>query len=143
MRRIVLRHKMVCGFLDTCNEKLKRAPHDINILRTRGILYSLAEKYNKAISDFIEVLKEFPGDVSSYYLKSDCHYQLGEFEKAKQDFMRAVLLEDNPDIEKKQIENILVPNETTLEEIEKILEYERNKAILSSFPDLAEDTKED
>lgn len=143
MRRIVLRHKMVCGFLDTCNEKLKQAPHDINILRTRGILYSLAEKYNKAISDFIEVLKEFPGDVSSYYLKSDCHYQLGEFEKAKQDFMRAVLLEDNPDVEKKQIENILVPNETTLEEIEKILEYERNKAILSSFPDLAEDTKAD
>lgn len=117
-------------------------PGNAEILKTRGITFNIAQKYDEAINDFIDVLKIFPYDVSSYYLKSDCHYQLGEFEKAKQDFMRAVLLEDNPDIEKKQIENILVPDETTLEEIEKILEYERNKVILKSFPNLSEDTKD-
>ena len=113
----------------------------MEILRTRGIAFNIAQKYGEAISDFIEVLKALPDDVSSYYLKSDCHYQLGEFEKAKQDFMRAALIEDNPNIEKSQIENILVPDETELAEIEKILEYERNKAILKSFPDLAGDAK--
>lgn len=132
---------MICGFLDSCNEKLKQEPNNINILRTRGVLYSLAQKYGEAINDFIAVLKAFPDDFSSYYLKSDCHYQLGEFEKSKQDFMRAALLEDNPNIEKSYIENVLVPAETELKEIEKILEYERNKAILRSFPDLAGDTK--
>lgn len=141
MRRIVLRHKMICHILETCNRELLKEPGNAEILKTRGITFNIAQKYDEAIKDFIDVLKIFPYDVSSYYLKSDCHYQLGEFEKAKQDFMRAVLLEDNPDIEKKQIENILVPDETRLEEIEKILEYERNKVILKSFPNLSEDTK--
>lgn len=134
---------MVCAFLDTCNEQLRQEPNNINILRTRGILYNMAQKYNEAVVDFITVLKELPGDISSYYLKSDCHYQAGEFEKAKKDFMRAALLEDNPNIEKSYIENVLVPDETELKEIERILEYERNKAILRSFPDLAGDTKAD
>jgi len=141
MRRIALRHKMICYLLETCNKALLKEPNNMEILRTRGIAFNIAQKYGEAISDFIEVLKALPDDVSSYYLKSDCHYQLGEFEKAKQDFMRAALIEDNPNIEKSQIENVLVPDETELAEIEKILEYERNKAILKSFPDLAGDSK--
>ena len=134
---------MLCHVVESCSKELLKEPNNIVILRTRGIAFNIAQKYNEAISDFIEILKVLPGDVSAYYLKSDCHYQLGEFEKAKQDFMRAALLEDNPNIEKTYIENILVPDETELKEIEKILEYERNKAILKSFPDFAEDTKPD
>ena len=53
--------------------------------------------------------------------------------------MRATLLEDNPDMDMKDIEDVLVPDETELEEVELILEYERNKAILKSFPNLSED----
>ncbi len=143
MKRIVMRHKMICHLLEGCNKALLNEPNNIEILRTRGIAFNIAQKYNEAINDFIAVLKASPDDVSSYYLKSDCHYQLGEFEKAKQDFMRATLLEDNPNIEKSYIENVLVPDETELKEVEKILEYERNKAILKSFPDLTEDTKTD
>lgn len=134
---------MLCHVVESCNKELLKEPDNIVILRTRGIAFNIAQRYNEAISDFIEILKVLPGDVSAYYLKSDCHYQLGEFEKAKQDFMRAALLEDNPNIEKNYIENVLVPDETTLDEIEKVLEYERNKAILKSFPDLAEDIKTD
>jgi len=133
---------MICHLLEACNRELLKEPNNMEILRTRGVMFNIAKKYNEAINDFIEVLKALPEDASSYYLKSDCHYQLGEFEKAKQDFMRATLLEDNPNIDKKYIENVLVPDKTELADIEKILEYERNKAILKSFPDLA-DTKED
>lgn len=134
---------MICHLLEACNKALLKEPNNMEILRTRGIAFNIAKKYVEAINDFITILKVIPDDVSSYYLKSDCHYQLGEFEEAKQDFMRATLLEDNPNIEKKYIENVLVPDETELKEIEKVLEYERTKAILKNFPDLTEDTKAD
>ncbi|MCC7302395.1 MAG: hypothetical protein IT233_07125 [Bacteroidia bacterium] len=143
MRRIVLRHKMICHLLETCNKVLLDDPNNIDILRTRGIAFNLAKKYVEAIDDFINVLKALPDDVSAYYLKSDCHYQLGEFEQAKRDFMRAALLEDNPNIERTQIENVIVPEETELADVKKILEFERNKAILKSFPDLISDTTAD
>jgi tetratricopeptide (TPR) repeat protein len=141
MERFVLRNKMLCHVVESCNKELLKEPNNIAILKTRGIALNIAQKYNEAINDFVKVLKALPDDFSSYYLKSDCHYQLGEFIKAKQDFMRAALLEDNPNIERSYIENILVPEETELKEVEKILEYERNKAILKIFPDIA-DTKE-
>ncbi len=142
MRRIALRHKMICHLLEACNREHLKDPNNVEILRTRGIMFNIANKYNEAINDFIEVLKALPEDASSYYLKSDCHYQLGELEKAKEDFMRATLLEDNPNIDKKYIENVLVPDKTELADIEKILEYERNKAILKNFPDLTEYTED-
>ena len=104
----------------------------------RGVALNLAERYTDAITDFVKIIKK-TSNVSSYYLKSDCHYQLQEFEEAKKDFMRATLLEDNPDMDMKDIEDVLVPDETELEEVELILEYERNKAILKSFPNLSED----
>lgn len=140
MRRIVLQNKMICHILEGCNRELIKEPNNVEILRTRGIAYNLAKKYLKAIEDLSKVLSALPDDVSSYYLKSDCHYQLGEIEQAKKDFMRAALLEDNPNIERTQIENVFVPEETELADIVKILEFERNKAILKSFPDLIADS---
>ncbi len=143
MKRIVLRHTMICHLLDSCNKELLKDPDNMEILKTRGIALNLAMKYEEAINDFIKVLKVFPGDVSLYYLKSDSHYELGEYEQAKQDFMRAALLEDNPDIDKSHIENVLVPEETELKEVETILDYERNKAILKNFPCLEEESEND
>ena len=139
MKEILLRNKMIRHVLEGCNKALLKEPNNVELLRTRGIAFNLAKKYAEAIEDFLKVLNAMPEDASSYYLKSDCHYQLGEFEQAKQDFMRAALLEDNPDIDKSEIENIIVPEETELEDIVKILEFEKNKAILKSFPDEIED----
>ena len=65
MRRIALRHKMICHLLEACNKELLNEPNNIEILRTRGIAYNIAQKYGEAISDFIEVLKALPEDVSS------------------------------------------------------------------------------
>lgn len=143
MKEILLRNKMICHILEGCNKALLKEPNNVELLRTRGIAFNLAKKYVEAIDDFLKVIKAMPEDASSYYLKSDCHFQLGEFEQAKQDFMRAALLEDNPDIDKAQIENIIVPDETELADVVKILEFEKNKAILKIFPDLISDSTVD
>ena len=143
MKRIVLRQKMFRSLLESCNELLLEDPNNIDLIRTRGIALIVAQKYVEAINDLIEVLKALPDDVCSYYLKSDCHFQLREFEQAKQDFIRATLLEDNPNIERRYIENVLVPDETELGDIGKILEYERNKAILKNLSEFAEDPNAD
>lgn len=135
MRRIVWRQKMVCGFIDTCNEKLKQEPNNIDVIRTRGILYNLAEKYDKAITDFERIIGEMP-DASTYYLKSDCHFHKGEFDLAKRDYMRALKLQFDTKITDASIENAVIIDAQDLKDIEKVLEYEKNQAILNYLPNL-------
>lgn len=136
MRRIAMRQKMVCGFIDSCNEKLKQEPNNINIIRTRGILYNLAEKYDKAITDFEQIIDSIPKDASTYYLKSDCHFHKGEFDLAKRDYMRALKLQFDTKITDSSIENAVIIDEQDLKDIEKVLEYEKNQAILNYLPNL-------
>ncbi|MBI2722033.1 MAG: tetratricopeptide repeat protein [Bacteroidetes bacterium] len=136
MRRIVMRQKMICGFLDSCNEKLNQEPNNVNVIRTRGILYNLAEKYDKAITDFERIIDEMPSDVSAYYLKGDCHFHKGEFDLAKRDYMRALKLQFDTKITDSSIENAVIIDEQDLKDIEKVLEYEKNQAILNYLPNL-------
>ncbi len=136
MRRIVMRQKMICGFIDSCNEKLKQEPNNINILRTRGILYNLAEKYDKAITDFERIIDTMPSDASAYYLKSDCYFNKGEFDLAKRDYMRALKLQFDTKLTDSSIENAVIIDGQDLKDIEKVLEYEKNQAILNYLPNL-------
>ncbi|MFY9308290.1 MAG: tetratricopeptide repeat protein [Bacteroidia bacterium] len=136
MRRIVWRQKMVCGFIDTCNEKLKQEPDNLDIIRTRGILYNLAEKYDKAITDFERIINEIPADISAYYLKGDCHFNKGEFDLAKRDYMRALKLQFDSKLTDSSIENAVIIDGQDLKDIEKVLEYEKNQAILNYLPNL-------
>jgi tetratricopeptide (TPR) repeat protein len=135
MRRMLLRQKMVCGFIDSCNEKLKLESDNIDIIRTRGILYNLAEKYDKAITDFERIIDEIP-DAITYYLKSDCHFHKGEFDLAKRDYMRALKLQFDTKITDSSIENAVITDEQDLKDIEKVLEYEKNQAILNFLPNI-------
>ncbi|MES2397490.1 MAG: hypothetical protein V4549_15890 [Bacteroidota bacterium] len=134
--RIAMRQKMVCGFIDSCNEKLKQEPNNINIICTRGILYNLAEKYDKAIMDFEKIIDSMPKDASAYYLKSDCYFNKGEFDLAKRDYMRALKLQLDTTITDSAIENAVIIDEQDLKDIEKVLEYEKNEAILKYLPNL-------
>lgn len=127
---------MICHILDSCNKELEKEPHNVEILRTRGIAYSIAKKYMQAIDDLLQVINALPSDASSYYLKSDCHFQLGEFEKAKEDYVRATLLERDPAIERGKIENVTVSDETELADIKTILDYEWEKAVRRVFPNI-------
>lgn len=136
MRRIVMRQKMICGFIDSCNEKLKQTPDNIKILRTRGILYNLAEKYDNAITDFQRIIDTMPSDASAYYLKSDCYFNKGEFDLAKRDYMRALKLQFDTKITDASIENAAIIDAQDLKDIEKVLEYEKNQAILNFLPNL-------
>lgn len=131
---------MVCGFIDTCNEKLKQEPDNLDIIRTRGILYNLAEKYDKAITDFERIINEIPADISAYYLKGDCHFNKGEFDLAKRDYMRALKLQFDTKITDIAIENAVIIDEKDLKDIETVLEYEKNQAILSYLSDLIAET---
>jgi tetratricopeptide (TPR) repeat protein len=127
---------MVCGFIDTCNEKLKQEPDNLDIIRTRGILYNLAEKYDKAITDFERIINEIPADISAYYLKGDCHFNKGEFDLAKRDYMRALKLQFDSKLTDSSIENAVIIDGQDLKDIEKVLEYEKNQAILNYLPNL-------
>lgn len=127
---------MICGFIDSCNEKLKQEPDNINILRTRGILYNLAEKYDKAITDFERIIDTMPSDASTYYLKSDCYFNKGEFDLAKRDYMRALKLQFDTKLTDNSIENAVIIDGQDLKDIEKVLEYEKNQAILNYLPNL-------
>ncbi|MBI2271095.1 MAG: hypothetical protein HYU69_12185 [Bacteroidetes bacterium] len=138
MKRLVLRHKLICEMLDSCNAKLKRDTDNISVLRLRGILYNMAEKYEKALIDFKQLLITMPKDSSLYFLKSDCHFNMGEFDLAKKDFLRALQLGSQPDIPETAIENAIILNDQELKEIEEVLEHEKNKAILQQFPDAIE-----
>lgn len=124
--------------LDSCNEKLKQEPDNISILRLRGILFNMAEKYEKALIDFQQLIITMPKDPSLYFLKSDCHFNMGEFNLAKRDFLRALQLDSQPDIPESAIENAVILNAQELKEIEEVLEHEKNKAILQQFPDAIE-----
>jgi len=130
---------MICGFLDSCNEKLKQEPDNINIIRIRGILYNLAEKYDKAITDFERIIDTMPSDASAYYLKSDCHFNKGEFDLAKRDYMRALKLQFETKITDSSIENAVILDQQDLKDIEKVLEYEKNQAIINYLPSIIEE----
>ncbi|MDO9001084.1 MAG: hypothetical protein Q7W45_15065 [Bacteroidota bacterium] len=139
MRRMILRQQMICEFLDSCNEKLKQEPDNINIIRIRGILYNLAEKYDKAITDFERIIDTMPSDASAYYLKSDCHFNKGEFDLAKRDYMRALKLQFETKITDSSIENAVILDQQDLKDIEKVLEYEKNQAIINYLPSIIEE----
>ncbi|MDP3147312.1 MAG: hypothetical protein Q8N66_18030 [Bacteroidota bacterium] len=136
---MILRQQMICEFLDSCNEKLKQEPDNINIIRIRGILYNLAEKYDKAITDFERIIDTMPSDASAYYLKSDCHFNKGEFDLAKRDYMRALKLQFETKITDSSIENAVILDQQDLKDIEKVLEYEKNQAIINYLPSIIEE----
>lgn len=134
--RIVFRQKMICGFIDSCNERLKQEPNNIEIIRIRGILYNLAEKYDKAITDFKRIIDTLPADISAYYLKSDCHFSMGEFDLAKRDYMRALKLQFDTKITESDIEKAVILDDEDMKDIEKVLEYEKDQAIRNFIPNL-------
>lgn len=139
MRRIIERQKMICGFLDSCNERLKQEPNNIEIIRVRGMLYSLAEKYDQAINDFKSIIETMPSDASAYYLKSNCHFNIGEFDLAKRDYMRALKLEFDTKITEDDIERAVIIDAQDLNDIEKVLEHEKKQALRNYLPEFVEE----
>lgn len=144
MKKLSAECHLLFELLDSCNEKLKMEPENIEIIRLRGIIYNLAEMYDKAIKDLDKVIKGLPHDQSAYYLRSDCHFNKGEFNLAKQDYLRALKIEfkDNSEFVTGYTEQIISEatlNDSEKSDIKKILSYEKNSAILNYLPALDDD----
>ena len=84
------RFNMPDSALHYFNECLRLSPNTDYALNNRGsLLFNYYKKYREAMADFTKAIQINPqGD---YYLnRSYCHYQLGEFDLAKQDAIMAM-----------------------------------------------------
>lgn len=139
MKRLRAQSQMIKELLEACNSKLNTAPERSEILRIRGILYNLSEKYDQAIADLDLVIDTLPHEETTYYLRGHCHYKNENFDLAKQDFIRALKIKDNikmKDWSEEEILQVKISDEEELKNIEKVLEYEMNRALVNFIPQL-------
>lgn len=142
MRKLSAECHMLFELLDSCNAKLKAEPDNIEIIRLRGIIYNVAEMYDKAIKDLNNVISELPNDQAAYYLRSDCHFNQGEYDLAKRDYLRALKIEFRDDQEfvkgynEQTISKATIDSDEEKKDIEKILAHEKNRVVLNYIPSL-------
>ena len=142
MKKLRRESRMLVEFLDTCNDKLKLIPSDITSIRVRSVVYTAAELYDKAIADLNVVIKGSKDDLSAYYLRGDCYFNQGEYDLAKRDYLRALKIQFKDDTEFSQgyTEEIIAKATMDTEEekkiIQKVLEHEKKRVVLSYFPGL-------
>ena len=72
---------VLCLFLGACSS---RSPEPVN---REPVL--LAERYDRAISEFDRVLERNPRDARAYYERGLVYYNKGEYDKAWQDVHKA------------------------------------------------------
>lgn len=143
MKKLSAECQMLFGLMDSCNEKLNVEPDNIEIIRLRGIIYNVAEMYEKAIKDLNKVINLLPGDQEAYYLRSDCHFNQGEYDLAKQDYLRALKIEFQDDDEfvrgytEQTISKATIGSEEEKKDIEKILAHEKNRVLSNYIPSLS------
>lgn len=133
MSPLVNRQKMILDFIKSCDEALAHEPSNAQIMRLRGLMYNVLGEYDKALSDFEQAIKSAPADAVTYYLKSDSHYRKDEFNKAKQDYMRALKLQQDAKFTEEDIIKATVTDSNDLKEIKTVIEFEKEQAILKFF----------
>lgn len=144
MERLKEQSKMFKELLATCNTRLMSEPDNMEVFELRGLLYNVAEMYDKAIDDLNRVIKTLPDDGNAYYLRSDCHYMRKDFNLAKQDYLRALKaqMKDEKEFVSNHPEEVIkeakIENQEELNDMKKILEFEKAKILLHYLPELAE-----
>lgn len=142
MKRLTAECEMAIELLDACYEKLKSEPNNMEIIILRGILHSVVHSYDKAITDLNKVINNLPDDERCYYLRSDCHFNKGEYDIAKRDYLRALKIQFKDDSEfvdgytEKTISEATISSKSELKKIKKILDYEKKRVLLSFIPQL-------
>lgn len=128
--------------LETCNEKLKLEPENMQVVRLRGILNNVVQLYDEAISDLNRIINHFPNDAAIYYLRSHCYFSKRLYDLAKQDYLRALKIEfkkeESEFVESYSEEIILQASisdgEEEIKNLQKILEYEKIATLLKYIP---------
>jgi tetratricopeptide (TPR) repeat protein len=131
MKRLLHRQKMVLNFINSCDEILAGEPDNIEMMRQRGLLYTIAGEYDKAIQDFERTIEAYLADAKTYYLKSDCHYNKGEFDQAKRDYMRAVSLQYPAQFTEEDIKRAVILDDQDLNDIKTVVEQEKELAFVN------------
>lgn len=142
MERLKAEREMILGLLGSCNEKLKREPDNLGIVKLRGIIYIVGQEYDKAISDLDRIISNMPGDEVAYYLRSGCHFDKGEYDLAKRDYLRALKLnlKDDEEFVKGHTEQVILQatmdSEAEKTTIKKILDFEKERVLFELVPEL-------
>ncbi len=142
MKRLKAECEMVLELLEACNEKIKVDPNNIEVMRLRSVLLLVANSFDEAIKDLDRIISTMPNDETAYYLRSDCHLNIGEYDLAKQDYLRALKIQFKEDTElvkgytEQVILNAKMENEEEKKDIMKILDYEKKRALLTFIPQL-------
>lgn len=142
MKRLKAECEMVLELLEACNEKLKAEPDNIEIIKLRSVIHLVAHEYDNAIADLNRVIGNMPEDESAYYLRSDCHFNKGEYDLAKQDYLRALKIQFKEDSEFVEGYTNTVISEATMDSeeekanIKKILDYEKKRVLFDYIPQL-------
>lgn len=133
--------KALHSLLETCNEQLKQEPENWDLIKLRGVLNNVVGQYDEAILDLSRIINHYPNDVSAYYVRSHCYFSKQQYALAKQDYLIAMKIEDKSDIKsakewtEKVIAGTAIGSEEEIENMKKILEYERRAALINfTFP---------
>ena len=139
MERIIAQSEQFKTLFEACNEKIKAEPDNLEAKRLRGLLLNISDMYKEAIAELSQVIAMKPDDERSYYVRGDSHYKLGDHRLAKQDYLRALKIQNFDDVEfaegytEKMISEVIINDKQELEDIKKVLDYEKKKVILSYF----------
>lgn len=133
MKRLVHRQKIILDFIKSCDEILVEDSENIQIQKLRGLMYNIAGEYDKAIKDFEQSIRKMPTDFMAYYLKSTCHYDKGEFDLAKRDYMRGLKMQHSTSFSEEDINNAIILDDKDLSDIRTVIEHEKKQAIILFF----------
>ena len=142
MERLRAEREMILGLLESCNAKLEKEPKNTGIIKLRGIIYIVAQEYDNAISDLNSIINDTPEDDVAYYLRSDCYFNKGDYDLAKQDYLRALklTLKDDEEFVKGHTEQVILEATMESEEekatIRKILDFEKEGVLFDFVPEL-------
>ena len=76
--------------IDDFNKAIQLNPDYIEVYINRGVVYGVfLEDYSQAIADFNKVIQLNPDYALAYHLRGLCYKELGENDKAQEDFAKA------------------------------------------------------
>lgn len=137
MKWLKEQHQMFKELLEACKEQLKNNPDDIELIQLRGTLYNWEQSYDEAIRDLNIVIDNSPENENAYLMRGDCYCHTGQYDLAKQDYLRAMKLQfhDDEEFVKGHTEEVIststIANEEELANIKRVLELEKERILLS------------
>lgn len=79
--------------IDTCfNILIEKNLVNFNAIYSKGKAYVKLKKFHKALEQYTEAIEIEPKDYGSYMERGNCHYELGAFEKAINDYHMVEIL---------------------------------------------------